>query len=180
MGNLYFLDQTNHRILKIAKNGDFIRQIGGIGQGEDDLFAPLGLYIKDGCGFVLNNIGRELKIFPLEGDYLSSFKVEGARVAGSLCVHDKFIFIGVRYMDEKNYNRRWLIIVFNKEGKKIPEIGKIIKCASRIGYLVFNEIFMSISDNKMFGAFCHRQVVFCYGIDGQEHFFINMENLAIE
>lgn len=179
-GNLFFIDPANHRILKYRKNGEYIGQIGGIGQGEEDLFNPLGLYVEDDRVFILNNAGREMKIFSTEGDYLSSFKIENAWLADCVCVEGDFIFVGVRYLDEEHYNQRGLITVFDWQGKKIKEIGKIVRCASRIGYQCFNEIFMSMADKEIFGAFKNRPIIFCYGANGKEHFWINLGNVAIE
>lgn len=179
-GNLFFLDPANHRVLKYTKEGEFIGQIGGIGQGKEDLFNPLGLYIKDDQAFILNNAGKELKIFSAEGAYISSFKIENGWRADSLCVDSDFIYVGVRYLDEKNYNQHGLITVFDKQGRRIDEMGKIILCASRIGYLHFNNVFLSMARNKIFGAFKNRPIIFCYGTDGKEQFYINLEKAGIE
>lgn len=101
-------------------------------------------------------------------------------MANSLAVDGDLIFVGVRYLDKENYNNYYLITVFSKEGKKIKEIGNTVKCASSIGYLKFNEIFICIVKKKLFGTFKNRPIIFCYEFDGIEIFFKNLEDIGLD
>lgn len=177
--NLYFLDMNNHRILKFDKNGGFITQIGSIGQGEKDLFSPIAFTIEDEILYVLNTAGREIKKFSLNGDFISGFKIENTWGSESLCVHADQILVSVKYRDSKNYNSEKLISLFNKEGKKIGSMGKIIENRSHVGYKNYNAIYFKAIDDKIFGAFQNFPIIFSYDINGITHFYKNLRKSEI-
>jgi len=177
--NVYFLDISNHSILKFNNKGEFIDRIGSIGQKKKDLFSPIAFCIKGDFIYVLNNAGRELKIFSLSGDFISSFVIENAWQSEALCVYRDHIFITVKYKDRTNFNDNKLISIFNFEGDEINKIGKIIKCKSHIGYREFNSIYINVIKNRIFGAFCNRPIIFGYEIDGKRLFLKDLRSFNL-
>ncbi len=177
--NFYFLDIGNHRILKFDNKGQFIDQIGSIGQEKKDLFSPLAFCTEEDSIYVLNNAGRELKVFSLSGDFISSFLVENAWQSEALCVYGDHIFITVKYKDKTAFNENKLISIFNFEGDEIINIGKIIKCESYIGYREFNSAYINVIENRIFGAFRNRPIIFGYDIDGKQLFLKDLRNFNL-
>ena len=88
--NLYFLDDANHRILKYDSSGHFLCQIGGIGQGNNDLIFPCGLFIWDGSVYVLDDFGHALKSFTLEGKYQDKVKIDNESECTSFIISREF------------------------------------------------------------------------------------------
>jgi len=177
--NFYFLDISNHRILKFNNKGEFIDQIGSIGQEKEDFFSPLAFCIKGDFIYVLNNAGRELKIFSLSGDFISSFVIENAWQSEALCVNSDHIFITVKDKDRTTYNDNKLISIFNFEGEEINNIGKIVKCESHIGYREFNSVYINVIENRIFGAFRNRPIIFGYEIDGKRLFIKDLRSFNL-
>ncbi len=172
--NFYFLDAFNHRILKFSKDDRFIKEIGSIGQGEKNLFQPAGVAVEKGVVYVLDNGGRKIKSFSVEGEYLADFEIEKAFGTDSLCVTDDVILASVKYKRNEDFNKHNLITIFGKNGKIIKSIGKIIKCQTYAGYLTFNTIFISAMDKTIFGTFGFYPVIFAYDINGKEIFYKNL------
>lgn len=175
--NIYFLDSENHRILKFSKNGDFITQIGSIGQGKEDLYYPGGVYVKKNRVFVLN--GGGVKIFTSDGEYLSDFKIKNIWAASSIYVYHNRILIDVRYKDIKEYNKNKLISIFDLNGHNIIKLGRIIKCQKWGGYLNFNSCFIDVNGKKIFGTFPFYPIIFCYDFDGTELLYKDLRDLGI-
>lgn len=178
-GNIYFNDKKNHRILVYDVDGNFIQQIGGIGQGLSDLYNPLGLFLYKNSIYVLNKAGKEIKIFSHDGECENVFKINNVWLADSIAVSDESIFIGARYWDINKVGHK-LISVFDCGGNKKREIGRIIDCPVPSGYLYFNIVFLAVKKNKIYGAFENRPIIFCYKPDGEEIFVRDLSNAGIE
>lgn len=178
--NLYFLDTSNHRILKFNKDGKFISQIGSIGQSEKDLYNPVGIFVTNNTLYILDDAGKKIKLFSLNGNYLSSFAIENAHLSGSLYVCNDLILVNVKYRNKESYNQEKLIAIFNKKGKRIKNVGKIIKCNKIAGYLTFNSIFINVVDNIIFGGFSYYPVIFAFDFEGRELFYKNLTDLVKE
>ncbi|MEM0173748.1 MAG: hypothetical protein QXI16_04500, partial [Sulfolobaceae archaeon] len=130
--------------------------------------------------FILNNAGKEIKVFSLDGDFHSSFKIEKAWISDSIAVNERLIITDTRYASGNNYNSLRLISMFDHKGKKLEEIGKIIKCASMIGYLNFNQAYLALKKDQIFGAFDNRPILFSYKKDGTEIIFKDLEKDGFE
>lgn len=177
--NIYFTDFSNHRILKFAVNGEFIYQIGSIGQGKKDLYYTQGFFLRGDKVFVLNHTGREIKVFNRNGKYISGFKIPKASFSHTLYVYGNKIITDTKYKELKNYNKQKLISVFNEKGKKIKSFGRILKCQTFLGYKQFNSIYIDIIDNNIVGAFANYPIIFRYDFDGNEIFYKDLRKLKI-
>lgn len=151
--NIYLLDTYDHRIMKYDQKGVFQVQIGGIGQEKAYLFYPIGLYVSNGLLYVLNDGGREIKIFSTDGEFRSSFRIDKAWSSNSICVIGDLIYVNVIEKKQPTENKRCLISVYSKDGQLIRTMGEIVKCNSLIGYSVFNQIIIAAADSRLFWAF---------------------------
>jgi hypothetical protein len=177
--NIYFVDVSNHRVLKFGINGDFIAQIGSIGQREKDLYYPQGLFLKGDRLFALNYEGREIKIFNTNGKFISGFRIPDASTSFALYVHDEQIITDTKYKDLRNFNLQKLLSLFNKKGEKVKSVGKILKCQTFTGYEVFNSAFINMIDNSFVIALANYPLIFRCDLNGKEIFYKDLIELEI-
>ena len=97
--------------------------------------------------------------------------IKNAWNSESISVYSEKIAISVKYNNKENYNNNKLISVFDIEGMLHNSIGKIIKANSHIGYNKFNSVFISCAENKLFGAFQNRPVIFAENLIGGELYY---------
>lgn len=153
LNNIYLLDMSGHRIMKYDSKGVFLLQIGSIGQTKECLFSPVGLSLGKDILYVLNEGGREIKMFTTNGEYMSSFRIEKAWTSYSICAIGDLIYVNVIKNKQPKEENRGLISVFSKDGRLVRTMGKIVKCNSLGGYFVFNKIILAAVDNRLYWAF---------------------------
>jgi len=178
--NIYFVDTSNHRILKFGINGKFITQIGSIGQREEELYYPQGIFLKGDRLFVLNYEGKEIKIFNANGKFISGFKIPDASTSFALYVHDEQIITDTKYKDLRNFNLQKLLSLFNKKGEKVKSVGKILKCQTFTGYEVFNSAFINMIDNSFVIALANYPLIFRCDLDDKEIFYKDLRELKVK
>ncbi|MHB8093326.1 MAG: NHL repeat-containing protein [Candidatus Aminicenantales bacterium] len=183
-GNIYIVDNGRHRIVRLNRDGKFINSIGSIGQGEQDLFNPVGVEVVNNCVYVLNNWGKDLKRFSPEGKFISGFQIENAGVTQALAVSDEGIFVATRNEIAKStnleeYNRQRLLRLYDPHGRQIGSLGGTIPCATVYGHLEFNSAFIRVIEGKIFGAYKNIPRIFSYGNAGQENFIRDLEAMKI-
>ena len=80
-GNLWVLDAGNHRVQVFSVDGDFVRSLGGEGQGPGEFERPSQMAIV--AGSVVVRAGRRrLSLFNLDGEHLRDVQI--LYVSGSL------------------------------------------------------------------------------------------------
>ncbi|MCJ7714367.1 hypothetical protein MUO66_07925 [Candidatus Bathyarchaeota archaeon] len=178
-GTIYFCDFSNHRIAKYSSAGDFLGQIGRIGQGKDDLYFPVGVYLFQKRIYVLNNVGKEIKAFNQEGKCIDGFEIKKSASTYSFFVTKDFIVTDTKYSDHKNYNRQKLITLFDHSGKKIRSFGDVVKCKTFLGHKEFNALHLGFDNNNIFGAFSNSPIIFKYSMKGKKIIRQNISELAI-
>jgi len=75
-GNLYVLDVGNTNIKVVTTKGDYVRTIGGPGQGPGEFKEPVDIWIEDNNLWVLDHSQMKISLFNLRGSYIFSFAVE--------------------------------------------------------------------------------------------------------
>gem|GEM_PF-3098104 len=161
--NLYLLDSQNHRVIKSDMKGKFLFQIGEVGQGEENLFKPTGIFIEQNELFVLNNFGREIKRFALDGKFISAFKLEGSNEnAKSFFVNGKYIF--VNQLGKGNREGK-LISIYSRDGKFLRKIGKGYGLSDYIANVAFNNVYFTVTGNTLYGCFSTSPAYFRIGLD---------------
>jgi hypothetical protein len=177
-GNLYFLDFNNNRILKFNMKGSFIKQIGTIGQGNEDLYYPQGVFVNQDIVYVLDQSGNKLKMFSLEGEFISAFKIDEEMSVKSFFVTENLVILNAFH--RKKYNETKPISIFTNKLEGIKEIGKIIKTPSFLACITFNEMFITFCDNSIYGCLRSYPLIFRYDIDGKEIFYKNLRDMHIK
>jgi hypothetical protein len=184
--NIYLCEAERHRIIKLDSNGKFIRQYGRIGKDDDSLYFPKSFCLYKNRLFVLNGGGKEVKIFSVDGTFLKSFKLcenrnskhlKPGRTEG-IAVNDSYIFTDTRCSDE-NWSKNKFISVYSHNGEKVNEFGRSIPNINRFEYEIMNRAFLTIKNNKIYGAFHSFPGVFCYDLKGKEIFYKDLGNLDI-
>jgi hypothetical protein len=165
-GNYYFKDYSKHRILKYSPTGKFITQIGSIGQDETGLYHPSGIKISGNILYVLNHGGTEVKMFSLDGKFLSGFKLENIRESWNFDVDKESIYINARIGSVKGIGKDKLISVYTMAGEKLNQFGELIPCQYWVGLFRFNICYVSIRDGILTGAFVFVPKIFSYKLDG--------------
>lgn len=169
--SLDIIDDKSHRIIRFNKSGKIVGSIGGIGRKENDLYYPIGIWEERDYIFVLNDEGRELKIFKESGEFVISFKlVEKAYGATSLIVVGDRIIIPLRkkYGSLDSVNNEPLLSIYDRSGKMVGTIGKTIPCRTAYGHYIFNSVFLCKDKDIIYGAFCYLPIIFSYDPQGNE------------
>ncbi|MBE3145172.1 MAG: hypothetical protein IMZ61_14830 [Planctomycetes bacterium] len=168
------VDYSNHRICCFDRAGQLKSTIGGIGQQENDLYNPVGIYGKGNLLFILNREGQELKIFERNGKFLASFGLGDSYFgACSLVVSETEIIIPVpKWKKEiEPMDAQPLLSVFDYSGRKIREIGKTIPCRTAFSNWIFNSAYLHLSGKTLYGAFRNLPIIFAYNLSGKEIYF---------
>lgn len=179
--NIYICDGDKHRILKFRLQGNLVKQIGRDGQSKQDLHYPQGILIKDGILYVLDDGGKQVKLFNYEGNYIKSFEINEPRpyCSDSILVHGKYIYLDTRYQ-VKDWNDRNLISVFTVNGKIEGSFGRILPSKRRLVYRVMNRTYLSLYNGTLYGSFITAPVVFRYSLDGKELLFRDLRHMDID
>ena len=149
--NLYFLDTPRHRIMKYTMGGKFVTQIGSIGQDDESLYYPSGIAIDLGILYILDQEGRRIKLFTLDGDFISGFQIHDAYGAESISVKDSKVFASVKY-NNKESNQNKLVSVFNSEGNRIDEFLSLIETVSFPAHVMFNKVVLFSRDSAIYSG----------------------------
>lgn len=178
--NFYFLETANHRIIKTDFLGNIISQFGQIGQDEINLYYPFGFNLVGEYLYILNNMGREIKIFSLDGKYIKSFRIADVFQAESIVTDSKLIFADFRYKNRSAYGNYHLISVLSMNGRLIDKFGHLIDSNNFTGYINFNLVYLSLMEDLLFGAFKFLPIIFCYQTNGNKIFYKNLQDGNIE
>jgi len=74
-GVLYVVDRGNSRIVVLSPEGKFLRQIGGAGQGQEDLMYPLGVALDENKTVAILDSGNQrVQFFSSEGRWIGQFR----------------------------------------------------------------------------------------------------------
>ncbi|MDW3227043.1 MAG: 6-bladed beta-propeller [Acidobacteriota bacterium] len=178
-GNIYYLKFGHDRIQKFDKTGRLAADIGGIGQEADAFFSPTAILVENDSLYVLNDAGRQVKIFNLDGEFKSSFKIDNSWPPTSLCVDREAIYVNVIDKSNKTRNDGKLISVYDHEGRLVKKIGPIIKCNSMIGYNTFNRIRMIARDENIYYAFINQPLISWSGKNGGRTAVLDLRKFGI-
>jgi hypothetical protein len=176
--NLYFLDFNNHRVLKFDMRGNFLGQIGSIGQGNKDLFYPQGIFIHQNSVYVLDDSGSKLKMYSQEGDFLSCLEIDDKVNVKSFFVTKNLIILNA--LHKKNFNKTKPISIYTKKFTKINEIGKIVVTPSSTASSVFNEMFVVFYDNSIYGCLKTLPIIFRNNVNGIEIVYKDLREMNIK
>lgn len=178
-GNYYFLDIYNHRVLKFGENWQFLMQFGVIGQEEDSLYYPNGIFLYKDTLFVLDQEGKKVKSFSLDGTFLDAFDIKDAFASESIFIANDEILLSVKYRFMEGYNENGLVSVFSLTGQKLREFGKVVKSVKYSGYLMFNRVRIFQQGKRVFIPHKYLPVVRIF--EGkQEVKTINMLDINLE
>lgn len=180
-GFVYICEGEKHRVLKFSQYGRFIKQIGRIGQDDEGLYHPGGIFIKEKTLFILDDIGKKIKTFTLDGQLLSAAKLNanGIYWSTAIVVDDSKIYTNSRFRS-KDWKDKKLISVFSKEGKLLNSFGRS-SIADRIqAYWIGNEVYLSIYNGKLYGVFETSPVIFSYDLKGKELLFTDIRSIEID
>lgn len=87
LGRIHVLDSDNSRIQTFGPGGEFLRSVGGPGEGPGELSRPLGMTVDPGGTLYIHDIGRAgLVRFGPEGEVLEDLRLPfpffGGRMVG--------------------------------------------------------------------------------------------------
>jgi hypothetical protein len=179
IGNYYFIDIYKHRVLKFDKDRKFLIQIGGIGQEDDSLYYPNGVFVYKGTLFVLDQEGKKVKQFSLDGSYLSSFEIKDAFSSESFFISNDQIFLSVKYRSRKGYNANRLVSRFSLNGEKLGDFGNVVESVKYAGYISFNRVYLTGKDSRLFASHTYLPLVRIFE-DGREIKKINLLDINLK
>lgn len=68
-GNVYVVDQENHRIQVLTPEGEHLRNIGGSGE----LSRPISIAIQRDLLYITDNGNRRIAVYSTAGDFVTTF-----------------------------------------------------------------------------------------------------------
>lgn len=121
-GTLYVVDATNHRVVVLSLEGKFLRQIGGEGQGPDDLMHPTSVAVDDGeTVAVLDSGNNRVQFFSPVGKGRGGFPLPVPKVrADSIALGAHGTILLNRPSSGK------LVSVYSREGKALKAFGDLL------------------------------------------------------
>ena len=172
----YFVDIDNHRILVFDEQGAFLRQVGSIGQGPADLYYPVGVQVWQDRLIVLNQSGKEIKLFTGNGDLLSSVLFPDTFFGAS----GVWVDTGGIYTDPPSYRiEPPLVRRLSLDGEEIGGFGEVI--AAKGGHMgaQFNWVYLAPMKDRIFGVHKFFPLLFAYNDRGEKLLSIDLRTLDL-
>lgn len=119
-GSVFVLDEGNHRIVKYSAKGEFLQQIGSVGQGPGDLLGPIDFDVdKAGKVYVVEETNKRVSIFESNGRFRTSFHIPAFPQA-AICVFDSNEILINRPEIEGS-----LFDVYRSDGTRVRSFGPV-------------------------------------------------------
>jgi hypothetical protein len=176
---IYCVEQKNHRILKIDRKGKFVKQIGQKGNGNESLFNPMGIYIKDNLLWVLDHYGRKVKQFTCDGEFVGEFEIVDANITWEIAVDDEFVYLHTYYKDREKFMDRKLFTIYTKEGKKVKQIGDLLPADNYYSSFMANKVHFSVTKKKLYAGFENVPIIAGYDLDGNQILLKDLRELDL-
>lgn len=145
-GNIYVVDQGNNRIVKFDKDGNFLEETGGIGQGPGEFLEPVDVVIDhEGRLFVADKGNLRIQIFDADGHFLESFRIRSISPAlnGGVLALDSQGRVYISSPTEKG-----LIAVYSSKGDELANVGHLIPTGFGKGAdITWNQVYLGIDGN---------------------------------
>jgi hypothetical protein len=119
-GNIYVLDNNNHRVVVFSSELKFLRQIGVVGQGPGELLNPTAMAIsRSGEVIVADGGNRRVQRYDLFGHPLGSFSIKQP-MPPTLVVNSRDEI----FMSEPAITGK-LVSVYDKNGRLLRTFGEL-------------------------------------------------------
>jgi hypothetical protein len=178
-GNYYILDSDKNSVFVFSPDGKYIRQIGSLGKDKEGLFNTLGLRIRNNKLYINNELGRQIKVFSLEGKYLSHIQFGKSVINGNWIDVDENIFYTIIKAAYQRYNELKLFHLYKEGTGHYKQFGRLIECNNITGYQFFNACMFSIRNGNIVGAHLSVPIVYRYSLNGEELFYIDLRKLGL-
>lgn len=183
-GTIYVMDRGDSTFKLYDQGGQFIRRIGGKGQGPNE-FGQL-MYFSLGSGesiYVLDSVNHRVAVLNKSGEYLGGFRIEEGFLSDIETDNKNNIYVGLRMREE---NFQWLNLrCFNRDGEELVNYGDfklvqsiIMKRKTERGFsstsststIAPTTVWKVNPDGKLYAAFGDTYQVSVYNTDGSLDF----------
>ena len=122
-GTIFVMDWGNSTLKLYNQEGQYIRTIGGRGQGPNEfgqlIYFSLG---TDGNAYVMDSVGHRVAILDTNGEYLGGFRIEEGFLTDIATDLNNNIFLGLRLREE---DYEWLTIRrYDPKGEGMVDYGE--------------------------------------------------------
>lgn len=165
-GNVYVFDDGNSRIVKLDKNGQFLKEFGFSGTGASHV-SPGGLndvLAVDGAEnlYVADTVRSKVQIFNPNGEFVSSFRVPF--LIEGLAVNS----LGEIFVSVTSSKRIPLIYVFSNSGKLVRSFGeRIVSGSGGLPKQVNRTVIAIDTQENLFVTFRHWPIIRKYSRNGR-------------
>ncbi|MFC1493320.1 6-bladed beta-propeller, partial [candidate division KSB1 bacterium] len=125
--NIYICAPMENKIFVFNSNGEFLKSLGGLGQGPKELLKPVNISIINNQIHIYES-RRGIKIWDLNGNYID-YKLLKKKLSNPLFIGYKDYIIGnyytysIRAIEEaKNTKLKFSLSVFNRDFEEMNEI----------------------------------------------------------
>lgn len=183
-GTIYVVDFGDMTVKLYDQKGQYIRTIGGQGQGPNEF--GRSIYISLGSGenvFILDPINQRVAVLNTDGEYLGGFRIEESVFPKIEMDNKNNIYVGLRKQEE---NYQWLNIrCFNRDGEELVNFGdfKIVQTITRkvktergvsaitsVSRISSTAVWKVNPEGKLYAAFGDTYQVSVYKTDGSLDF----------
>ena len=125
-GMVFICDEGNHRIQVFDEAGNYHRTIGRRGNGPADFLNPNAVALNiQGNLVVADVMNIRIQVLTPEGKYISGFKYEWkSSITAIETAHKKDEIL--IYNQLRTFYSRKLLFVYDKNGRRVREIGKYV------------------------------------------------------
>ena len=99
IGNLLVADTGNDRIQEVTKDGDFVRKIGKIGEGDGELSRPFDVAVDSNDNMYICDLNNHrIQVFRADGTFIQTISSEGTEEGHlkyplSLDIHQGVVYV---------------------------------------------------------------------------------------
>ncbi len=154
-GKIYILDGKSDCIKVFSNNGKFIRNIGTKGKGPAEFIRPTAFdFLKSGNLIVCDSGNMRFQVFDNNGKFVNSFKLN-LQMPDLFLIdnQDNYVCGANNFSFKKSDKAQPLFIIFDKDLKKINEIGQKKVYPDNFKTYIMNSNRFAIFDDLLFVAF---------------------------
>jgi hypothetical protein len=158
-GNLYVLDNGNHRVVVFTAGWRFVRQISEVGQGPGELFDPYDFAIDRAGNIYVIDARKRVQWFSPGGKFLGSFRYSAECL--SIAVNKS----GEIMLSQPGLGS--LMTVYGTDGKPRRSFGALKPAGDSRYQAVANRVHFSVDDDYIYVSFDHLGILQKYDPAGR-------------
>lgn len=124
-GNIYLLDDKLFKVLVLNKQGKFIREFGGKGQGPGEFQIPINFLVKASGEVIVTDLkNRKFAVYKKDGKFIEDIKFSFRSSGGFMLANGNFLFKETKFPESQSESFK---VALNLHNSKFEKIAKLIE-----------------------------------------------------